>query len=52
MLQEYRGDRNGSCGDPAGMEFVFARTPQGHFRNPADDKNLLANVRTLAKLSR
>jgi len=31
-----RGDGNGSCGDPAGMEFVFAGTPRGCFRNLAD----------------
>ena len=45
MLQEYSGDRNGSSGDPAGMEFVFAETQRGSFRNLADDKNSTASVR-------
>ena len=45
MLQEYSGDRNGNCGDPAGMEFVFAETQRGSFRNLADDKNSRASVR-------
>jgi len=39
MLWEYHKDGNGSCGDPAEMEFVFAGTPQGCFKNLADDNN-------------
>jgi len=29
MLREYRGDGNGSCGDPAWIEFVILREPRG-----------------------
>jgi len=28
MSREYRGDGNGSCWDPAGMEFVFLGEPR------------------------
>jgi len=41
-------DGNGSCGDPAGTEFVFfSGTPHGLFRNLAGDKNSGASVRIL-----
>ena len=39
VLREYRGDGNGSCVDPAGMEFAFAGAGRGRFRNLADDKS-------------
>ena len=32
---------------PAGMEFVFAGTPPGRFRNLAEDNNSGASVRLL-----
>ena len=47
-----RGDENGSYGNPAGTEFVFAGTPRVRFRNLADDKNSGAGIRTLGKLCR
>ena len=54
MLREYRGDGNGSCADPPGMEFVFflAGTPRERFRKLADDKNSGASVRIMGKLRR
>jgi len=52
ILREYNGDGNGSCRDAAGWNLFFVETPSGCFRNLADDKNSVASVRTLVKLSR
>ena len=44
-------DGPGSRENPAGMEFIYAGAPRKCSRNLADDKNPLASVRILSKLS-
>ena len=47
MLREYRRGGNWGCGDSTAMEFVFAGTPQGCFKNLTNNKNLGTSVRIL-----
>jgi len=54
ILREMRGNGDRCCGKTAGMEmgaagmeFVFAGTPPGRFRNLAEDNNSGASVRLL-----
>jgi len=63
ILSEIRRNGDRFCGNTMGMEMgaagmrqdgtcFFVETPSGCFRNLADDKNSVASVRTLVKLSR
>ena len=36
-------DGNGSCGNPADMEFVYEGTQRERFRNLADDKGFMCD---------
>jgi len=47
--QKCRGNGNRSCGNPAGISFVSAATPQTHFRNLANDNDSSASVRIRGK---
>jgi len=44
MLREYRGHGTGSCGNPAGMEFVYAGSPREYFRDLSNEKKLGESV--------